>query len=90
MPKLTCSQVELALNQAKESFPHAACWECECFLGYVARLRVDSGGECKELFAPYQVSRSNIHSCLGCGPCPPGALFAEYTRGDPKVTLLQL
>ena len=90
MPKLTFSQVELALNQAKESFPHEACRECECFLGYVARLKVDAGGEGKDLFAAYQIERSRIHSCLGCDPCPPGDLFAEYVRQNQKVTLIQL
>lgn len=90
MPKLTFAQVEAALKQAREALPQAACQECECFLGYVAQLRVDAKGECRELFAPYQARRGNIHSCLGCDPCPPGALFAEYARQNQKVTLIQL
>lgn len=75
MTKLIPVQVESLLNEAVESFPHDACLTCECFLGYVAQLRVDAEAGSKELLDKYQVERSSIHGCLGCDPCPPGDFY---------------
>ena len=80
MTKLTRTQVETLLKEADESFPLGACPTCECFLGYMAQLRVDSDADSRDLFAPYKVDRSLIHGCLGCDPCPPGDLYAIYQR----------
>lgn len=78
--KLTHKEVQKFLSVASDSFPHDACLTCECFLGYVTRLRIASDKDSREIFAQYQVERNNIHSCLGCDPCPPGDLYAEYIR----------
>jgi hypothetical protein len=26
------------------------------------------------------IERERVHSCLGCDPCPPADLFAQYLR----------
>jgi hypothetical protein len=39
----------------------------------------------------YQVERNNVHSCLGCDPCPLGDLYAEYVRkNNSKAPLITL
>jgi hypothetical protein len=78
MTNLTRAQVETLLKEAEESFPHGACLTCECFLGYVAQLHVDSGPDSREVLKQYKVDRNSIHGCLGCDPCPPGDLYATY------------
>ena len=78
--KLACEEVQALLAVAADSFPHDECMTCECFLGYVTRLRIDSDKDSHEIFAEYQVERNNVHSCLGCDPCPPGDLYAKYVR----------
>lgn len=78
--KLTREDIQTFLAVASDSFPHDACLTCECFLGYVTRLRVDSDKESQDLIAEYRVERNTMHSCLGCDPCPPGDLYAEYVR----------
>jgi hypothetical protein len=87
MSKLTPAQVQSFLNEAAAAFPHDECQTCECFLGYVARLRADTDADGKTLAAAYQVEKARIHSCLGCDPCPPGDLYASYTRKNSLITL---
>jgi hypothetical protein len=90
MSKLNLEQIQTMLKEAEESFPHGACLTCECFLGYVAQLRIDSDAECKEAFAPYKVKREDMHSCLGCDPCPPGDLYASYSKRKQLPPLITL
>jgi hypothetical protein len=90
MSKMQLEQVQALLKEAVESFPHDACSTCECFLGYIAQLRVESDAECKEAFAPYKVRREDIHKCLGCDPCPPGNLYAEYMKKKQSPPLITL
>jgi hypothetical protein len=74
------SQVRRLLDQARQSFPHEACLTCECFLGYLAQLAIDSGEEGGSLLAEMKIARARTHSCLGCDPCPPANLFAIYLQ----------
>ena len=90
MPILSPADVESRLAAAEKSFPHAACFTCECFLGLVVRLRIDSGPDARPLLDRYKVDRANIHACLGCDPCPPGDCYAAYVKEHPKSTLLTL
>lgn len=91
MPKLIRQEVQDFLAVAVDSFPHGACLTCECFLGYVTRLRIDSDETSRDLIREYQVERNSIHSCFGCDPCPPGDLYAAYVRtknGPPSDQIL--
>lgn len=90
MSNLVLEQVQDLLKKAEESFPHGACLTCECFLGYLAQLRIDSDAQCKEAFAPYKIKREDIHSCLGCDPCPPGDLYAGYMKQKQNPLLITL
>lgn len=88
MSKLAHKDVQIFLQEAVDSFPHEACSNCECFLGYVTRLRLDSDKADRDLMEQYQVERNSIHNCLGCDPCPPGNLYAAYVRRNqqPLIT----
>ena len=79
MQKLNRDDIQAMLHEAEDSFPHGMdCNACECFLGYIAQLRIDSDSVNKDLFTPYKVDRKDMHHCLGCDPCPPGDLYAGY------------
>ena len=80
MQKLQRAEIQAMLQGVEDSFPHGACNTCECFLGYIAQLRIDSDSAAKDLFTPYKVDRKDMHHCLGCDPCPPGDLYAEYMQ----------
>jgi len=88
--KLSREDVKQLLAEAAESFPHDTCLTCECFLGYVIRLQVDSDQSSRDLIDAYQVERKNMHSCLGCNPCPPGDLYAEYIHKRQQPSLIAL
>jgi len=90
MQKLTRQEVQAFLSEAADSFPHGACLTCECFLGYVICLHVDSDKTSQDLIGQYRVERQSMHSCLGCDPCPPGDLYAEYVRKNQGSQLIIL
>ena len=77
---LTREQVNDLIRQAVASFPHQECAACECFLGYLTQLRLDSEESGETLVAEYQSRHSGVHACLGCDPCPAADLFARYLR----------
>ena len=80
MSKLNRDEIQAMLQGVEDSFPHDFCNTCECFLGYIAQLRIDSDSADKDLFTPYKVDRKDMHHCLGCDPCPPGNLYSEYMQ----------
>lgn len=90
MTKQTRIEIQQLLNQVEESFPHDLCNTCECFLGYLAQLRIDSDPADKDLFLPFKVDRNDMHKCLGCAPCPPGDLYAGYMLKKQKPNLIKL
>lgn len=84
MKNLTISEVKTLIENAEEAFPHNECYTCECFLGYVTHLSAKSDEGGKQILKDYRPHRENIHSCMGCDPCPPGDLYAEYLRANKK------
>ena len=87
MQKLQRDETQTMLYEAEDSFPHGMdCNACECFHGYLAQLRIDSDSADKDLFTPYKINRNDMHHCLGCDPCPPGDLYAEYMKKKQLAT----
>ena len=84
--RLSRFQVLLLIDDAIESFPHEECATCECFLGYISQLALDSGGVTPDLVGQYKLDRKEVHSCLGCNPCPPADHFAKYVRENRRNT----
>ena len=80
MVRLSPESVRKIVDETAVSFPHAACLTCECFLGLIAQLRVDSEPEAKDFLKIFLVDRTRMHACLGCDPCPPGDRYAVYMR----------
>lgn len=90
MPKLTRDELQALLTRAEGSFPWDLCNTCECFLGYLAQLRIDSDLADRDLFLPFKVDRNDMHKCLGCDPCPPGDLYAGYMLNKQNSNLITL
>ena len=80
--QLCYEDVNLYIEDAIQAFPHEACETCECYLGYLAQLFLDAVDEGRDLIAAHQVGRTQIHTCLGCDPCPPAELFAAYLKTE--------
>jgi hypothetical protein len=82
------SKAKNLLDNAVAGFPHDDCYTCECFLGYLTRLELDSEPAFKKTAAEFKPSRELMHSCMGCDPCPPGDHYAVYVQQ--KNNLIQL
>jgi hypothetical protein len=90
MSKLGRKEIQALLQAAEESSPYGQCVACECFLGYIAQLGIDTNVESADLFTPYKVDRNNIRHCLSCDPCPPGDLYAQYIFKKQRDSLITI
>jgi hypothetical protein len=77
---LTLIEAKAYLDRLKTSVAKKECWSCDCMQGLLTQLELDCP-QATELVDPLKVPARQMHSCLGCEPCPPGAVFAEYLRG---------
>jgi len=75
---LSASHVQILLERLKESAGKEECGACDCFQGLLVQLELDAAEDVTELTDPLKRPRERMHGCLGCDPCPPGALFTEY------------
>jgi hypothetical protein len=74
------TEIDKIISDTVETFPHDACSTCECFLGLIVQLELDSDSNDKSLLSSYKPKPGEVHSCLGCDPCPPGDGYAAYLR----------
>ena len=81
-------QAATRLDQLRAVAPFPACSTCECLQGYLAQLQLLATDDAAALVAPLRVARTEMHSCLGCDPCPPGDLLVALGPGTrSSVTL---
>jgi hypothetical protein len=80
MSDLTRDQIRKMAEELEKSAARADCLTCECLQGLLTQLEMDRPGKVSDLTSRLKVSDERMHGCLGCDPCQPGALFAEYLR----------
>jgi hypothetical protein len=73
------------LEELRASVPKAECWSCDCLQGFITQLEFDSADNVSELTNPLKVSRVEMHSCLGCEPCPPAEVHVGYIRREKEA-----
>jgi len=78
---LTRKQVQSYVERLKSSIRTEQCRTCDCLHGLLTQLELDCPEDVADLTAELKVGRDRMHRCLGCDPCPPGALFADHLRG---------
>jgi hypothetical protein len=83
---LTAKEVKALLARLKESVEKEECWSCDCLQGLLTQIELDATGDITHLTAPFVVPNEKMHPCLGCEPCPPGAIFADYIRSKKNQT----
>lgn len=82
---LTRDDVAGVVRDTAASLPRHECRTCDCFQGFLTQLELDSGADVSDITGPWKVVRGEMHGCLGCDPCPPGAAFAEYQKTTRKT-----
>lgn len=67
------------VSRLEKSTARPECLTCDCFQGLLTQLELDFP-QAAVVVARLKIPSSRMHGCLGCDPCPPGALYAEYLR----------
>jgi len=83
---LSTEEVEAMLTALRKAVGREECWSCDCLQGFLIQLEMDAEPSAAELTEPLKVPSAQMHGCLGCDPCPPGAAFADYLRGMNQST----
>ena len=55
------------------------CRNCECLQGVLVQIEIVAGEDVSEITGPLKVSAEQMHSCLGCNPCPPAEIFGDIS-----------
>ncbi len=78
--KIERSEIQRLIDDVLREMPHEDCRTCDCFLGFITRLELDSLEDVSDITNPLKPLRAQIHGCLGCNPCPPAEAYTNYTR----------
>lgn len=84
---LSTDDISRIITKAESSFRHEECATCECYLGFLTQLEIDADQQGQKILKERQTHPGEIHSCLGCDPCPPGILYGDYLRKKAKGTI---
>lgn len=78
--QLSTRDVEAMLLALKKSVRREECFTCDCLQGFLTQLEMDAEPAAAELIESLKVPSAQMHGCLGCDPCPPGQVYADYLR----------
>ena len=70
------------IDRLRRQVRHDPCWTCDCLQGFLTQLELDADQDVSDLTDELKIDREQMHGCLGCDPCPPGKVYADYLRGS--------
>ena len=85
MTNLSRNQVQEIVKELENSIIRPECLTCDCFQGLLTQLELDCPEDVHDLISCLKTPTEKMHGCLGCEPCPGGALFAQYLRSKTNV-----
>ncbi len=80
MSNLNRNRIQEIVKELENSVARPECLTCDCFQGLLTQLELDCPEDISNLTSRLKTSTEKMHSCLGCDPCPAGALFAQYLK----------
>jgi hypothetical protein len=80
MSHLNRDKVRVLVQELENSVARPECLTCDCFQGLLTQLELDCPEDVSDLTSRLKTPNEKMHGCLGCDPCPPGALFAQYLK----------
>lgn len=80
--KLNRLQAQKIIEQMKSQVARPECWTCDCFQGLLTQLELDCKEDIADLTGPVKALKEKMHGCLSCDPCPGGAIYAAYLKGQ--------
>ena len=78
---LNRDEVATMIEKLRGAVRKETCWACECVQHMLDQLELDADEDVADMTALLKIAREAMHNCLGCDPCPPGNVYAEYLRG---------
>jgi len=81
---LSRDQVAAIVKELEDSVARPECLTCDCFQGLLTQLELDCPEDVSDLTGRLKALSEKMHGCLGCDPCPGGALFAKYLKAKNK------
>ena len=79
--------IESIWNTLQPHVREEQCASCECLQGTLAEVKLaledlPAGAEQTRLLAVVEtaIRRGELHACLGCQPCNPGDILANFYR----------
>jgi hypothetical protein len=89
---MTLVRVRATWEELRPLLLTGTCRDCECLHGLLAELRLaleelpETPEAAALLDALRRVKRpAELHACLGCQPCGPGTLLAEFYGAEAKT-----
>jgi hypothetical protein len=76
--RLSHQEVEGLLASLRRASSREECRSCECLQGFIAQLELDAGDDARPLLEEWRADPVRVHKGLGCEPCAPAEVFAEY------------
>jgi hypothetical protein len=77
---LSPQDVKTWVENVVADIPHNECLTCDCFHGFLTQLMLDTDEDVSRIIDQFKIGRDQMHGCLGCDPCPPGAAYARYLK----------
>lgn len=80
MSNLNKDNVRALVQELENGVVRPECLTCDCFQGLLTQLELDCLEDISDMIGRLKKPTEKMHSCLGCNPCPGGALFAQYLK----------
>ena len=77
--KLYLDEAKDLVENLKRSMIRDECKDCECLQGVLVQIEIAADEDVSEITGPLKVSAEQMHSCLGCDPCPPAEIFGDIS-----------
>jgi len=79
---LTRGQVAAMIDKLRACVRHEPCWTYDCLQDLLTQLELDTDQDVSDMTDELKTDREQMHGCLGCDPCLPGEVYADYLRGS--------
>jgi hypothetical protein len=76
---LSIDKAKVLVENIMSSMCRDECQDCECLQGILIQIEIVSDEDVSEITDPLKVSPEQMHSCLGCDPCPPAEIFGDIS-----------
>ena len=81
MPKqVNIDEAITLVENLRASMCRDECRDCECLQGVLVQIEIETAGDVSSITGPLKVPPAQMHSCLGCDPCPPAEIFGDISK----------